>query len=387
MTEITSLKKINEELQQASTVAKDQIIQAKGENERLKSEIQAIKTAYAKETESTRSVHDEQAESLNKEITALKQQLEVVKSSLTDAMTNDQRKWDEEKRALKRDLEILKLENERLVSREADVEEMEDQREWMEGALAFAAIKCGEYYKSSVDIQAYEKCKNRVEEAKFDLYRAESVNRSLERETQSLREEVDSWRMRAQEAVIARQEAESMLESVLEERRKDRLESTARDFILDDISPLDSLVGAAEIDSLEQQYDGLTILSTRIELQEALSTLRLSCKELKQQSKQLSESQSTVHSLRHDQRTLQEKCSALEAEHAKKGNQIISLEQEIARWQHAEQTVAAELAIVKMEHDRLKSRSKEHKEVLKRANDTVMRSKSAEDAFEQEIIQ
>ena len=386
--ELTSLHKANKALQEASTAAEAEVQAARKENQRLAKELAAAQQSLAEGVKEELRKKNDELEVVRRHLDAAKAECLVAKQSFTTIMREDQKKWEQETQAMQRELEILRKENDRLVAREDKVEQMEAEREWLEEALAYAAERCGRQHVLTVDWREHDRARCELEALKLGRIERKSVEYALRHELRLMKEEVEMNRERMEGAEAARREMEQLVSELLEQREVDRCLPNHTDRVSDfDITPLEPLIDQTDLQKVEEAHATLETMHVRQELHSLLLDHRSLLSHSERLAEKSSKAEHALRALRHDQKALEEKCTALVDDQSRKAHQIALVEQEVSRWQDAEKKLSVELHALKEQHAELQRRAKSDKEVLKRASDTVVRSKAAEDAFEQEIIQ
>lgn len=281
----------------------------------------------------------------------------------------------------------LTNENERMVAREDKVEDMEDERDWLEYAVDFAAYQCGQNHLLRVDRREYEHVKEELEVLRIEVKAKKVEAVVLKRELESAKESVELLTERLEKGIDNQKDLEAMVEDLLEQRRFDRDNAAySQTNSIEDISSSPE-VTAHDMAEIEARHFALSTLSAQHELCQVLLTYRHFLTRYEHLKETLSTTQEAQLALQREHKVLEDNLKHLEVTHSTCGNTIAGLNCEIARWQHAEQALSIELRHVQAELKRMTAATRGDKEALKRANEGVLRSKAAEDAFEEEIVQ
>ena len=290
--------------------------------------------------------------------------------------------------ALRSENKRLQNENERMSAREDRVEEMEEGRDWLESMVDFAAQQCGQGHLLKVDRREYERVKEELEVLRIETKERKVRDKVLKRELSAAAEEIIMLGHKLEGMEISQDELERTIDDLLEQRRADRDISEMRGKWFDEDHFVDSPdVTANDIAVLEDRHATLSLLVTQQELRQVLNAYRHFLTKYEDLKETLTTTQYSHINLERQHKELGEDLRHLESTHQACGISIAGLNGEVARWQHAEQALSTELEQVKAELKRTLAATRGDKEALKRANEGVLRSKAAEDAFEEEIFQ
>lgn len=328
-----------------------------------------------------------EVEVLQAENARVTHELEQAKAALKTRAQAQTKERDDGVDALKREIEILSLENKRLVDREDKVEEMEDEREWLETVVQVAARQCGRDHLTMVDGKVYQRVKRELESLNLDRMTERSEVNALQRRLQVAQEECSALRFQLEQAELQRKDAEEMIGDLLDQRQRDRALPLGGMAPFDQISDLDSAVQDSEIAVLEATHADIVLISTQEELRQTLEAHRRLMIKYESLKEKYASNETSLNSLQTTTSQLQDKCAGLEGIRDVAEQRIMDLQQEVARWQHAETASSTELSRLRGDHRRLEIAAKGDREALKRANESVMRAKSAEDALAEQVTQ
>jgi hypothetical protein len=297
----------------------------------------------------------------------------------------EKEQWRTEKRALKAEMEVLRREHQRMSAREDKVEEMEDERERLEEMLGVAARQCGQARSQRVDRREHEKALADQQLLRMECQSRRSEGYRLRHELRIKQEEVEMLKGTLRDTENQRDESETTVEALLEERRKDRQLASPIAQLHDETQPMEA-IASDPIDDMAQSHARLALLGIQIELRQTLLSYRQVFSDNDELAAKAATSARSVASLQQRIRDVEERSKTAAKARDAAAENIISLEQEVFRWQQAEGEVSAQLAEVTSALRRLEVSARGDREALKRANETVLRSKSAEEALEQELI-
>ena len=372
---------------------RDYIAEYKSENSTLKGIVettQAELTEIKSEMASMRSrLLDKQQDNdkLRRDLVEARSSLESSKSS-TSARHQDGSaevaRSTAERYSLEREMKLLRMENERMAKREDRVELLETEHDHLQAVADLAVEECARFYLTRVSKSYHEAVKRELEQATVEIRETRAKEDMLEDQLALAQEEAALLREKLEVEIGARKAAEDIVNNLLEQRRLDRVETNERVADAEETRVAGMDLGA-EVDRIELQHSVLVGLAAQIQLEDSLAdqvylqsrsdNLKATLKATKDELKQTRSSLSNVENRQR----------ALETAHAGCGPAVNGLRAEIARWQEEEQRLSSNLSVAQDNIQVLEEKNKRDRESLKRANDTVMRSKAAEEALEDEI--
>lgn len=316
---------------------------------------------------------------MSRELLSLRQKAQQAKDSTEGKEAEGQQ--------LQKEIEILTSENARLIQREDQVEAMETEREWLETVVDTAAKQCGRDHLFKVERRESERVKAELEVLKMERSSHRSEEYGLRHDLRTMIDDLAASHHRIAQLESERRLADEVLDDLLEQRRLDRETGLPRPLADLDNSDLSTIPTSQEVDQLEHCHTRLELSATRFELRATLESQRRLMIKYDTATDKLNSAETSLNALQKTRTQLEAKCDGLEAVRENDQQRLMSSQQEVSRWQHAESTASAQLAEVKSRLSRLEITAKGDRESLRRANDSVMRAKSAEEVLAEQVAQ
>ncbi|ORY31611.1 hypothetical protein BCR39DRAFT_558076 [Naematelia encephala] len=364
----------------------------KAENKELKASVAASKSSHTKHLEALRQHHSE----LEFENKRLQRELGDIQTAQVGS-SRQAGKWEEERakrRGLEKELDEIKVELAKAIENRHSVEilklkvsDLEEQKEHLETILEDSAEAYARLYHSSVRRTEHERICRLYDAERRAREDAKVLAGSLKMELKMAQGQVQDLSIRLHEVEHDRDEAESTMNELLEDRRFSRLEAISHRPVQDMTPPLEPVTVLDVLPFVDLVLSHSDIQATY--LSRYLGDVQAAHRDLlsthDSSLSELTSARTTLTALQRSHAELSTSHDAIQSAHAPCASIIAGLKNDLTHAQIGEDTAKQVIEETKAEMRTVEERAKSDREALKRANETVGRVKMAESAMVDEI--